>query len=154
MLVTQRRQRLPDARPLQPDARVHALADLDQGDPGHWLFPDQPFGLPCRDRGEQLEILPVRQGDVCLIPIALAAGGTEEPEPTDPRGLVLAEGESSGHFHAIFGRGAKLFRFRYANGAHAKLVARLTHEGELRTVGGGAAGADRHTAIPLRPGTY
>jgi hypothetical protein len=39
---------------------------------------------------------------------------TVDVAPVDARGLVLAEGETSGHHHAVFGSGAKLFRFRDA----------------------------------------
>jgi len=91
----------------------------------------------------------VRQGDVILIPT------TEEPSetlaPKDARGLVLAEGETSGHFHAVFGRGCKLFARSAAN-ERMLIVAR--GGAEVRVVGGGSAGVDRHTPISLAPGKY
>lgn len=53
----------------------------------------------------------IRQGDALLIPVMVEE--TElEPGQEDPRGLVLAEGETSGHYHAVFGHGAKLMRYK------------------------------------------
>jgi hypothetical protein len=93
-----------------------------------------------------------RQGDVLLI--ETTDSRDTEPAPKDPRGLVLAEGESSGHHHQVFGRGAKLFRFK----ASAALAERLLVVGEagaeLRVVGGGGGGVDRHTPIHLGPGKF
>ena len=91
-----------------------------------------------------------RQGDVLLI--ATSEVG-DEPEKKDPRGIVLAEGETSGHHHAVFGRGAKLMRFRDA--ARQERVVIVGKGGaEVRVVGGGSGGVDRHTPIRLEPGRY
>lgn len=92
----------------------------------------------------------VRQGDVILIQTKDSADGLA-PVDTDPRGLVLAEGESSGHFHRVFGRGCKLFQ-RAAAGERLLVVGR--DGAELRVVGGGGGGVDRHTPIALAPGNY
>lgn len=92
----------------------------------------------------------VRQGDVLLMGVRPASTELEDDPTKDPRGLVLAEGESSGHHHAVFG-GAKLMRYK-ASGQRVVVVAK---EGaEIRVVGGGAGGVDRHTPISLRPGAY
>lgn len=91
----------------------------------------------------------IRQGDVLMIQID-AEPETEEM-PADPRGLVVAEGETSGHCHILYGSGAKLVRFRDGTG---RLVAFVPHGGEVRVVGGGVAGVDRHTAVKLSPGKY
>lgn len=92
----------------------------------------------------------VRQGDVLLIPVQVAKRDLE-PAPTDPRGLVLAEGETSGHHHALFGKGAKLMRYKAAPG---RVVALVDDGGEVRVIGGGSGGVDRHTPISLAPGRY
>lgn len=91
----------------------------------------------------------VRQGDVLLIPVE-ANLRELEPAPSDPRGLVLAEGESSGHHHAVFGR-ARLMRYKQSPG---RLVVVADSESEVRVVGGGGGGVDRHTPISLAPGRY
>jgi len=92
----------------------------------------------------------VRQGDVLLIPVK-AQDSEMEPAPTDPRGLVLAEGETSGHFHSVFGKDARLCRYRNDTG---RVVVVADDGGEVRVVGGGAGGVDRHTPISLAPGRY
>lgn len=91
----------------------------------------------------------VRQGDVILIRTNEAAPDTRAPN--DARGIVLAEGESSGHYHRVFGRGCKLF-MRSAASERMLVVGRSG--AELRVVGGGAGGVDRHTPIALAPGRY
>ena len=94
--------------------------------------------------------LPVRQGDVLLIPIEVSLEQLESSLP-DARGLVVAEGETSGHYHAIFGKGARLMRYRDAT---QRVVALVDEGGEVRVVGGGSGGVDRHTPISLPPGRY
>ncbi len=93
-----------------------------------------------------------RQGDVCLLRLD-AVPVDIEPAPKDGRGIVLAEGESSGHHHQVFGRGSKLMRFRdSANTARVLVVGR---EGaEVRVVGGGSGGVARHHPIQLAPGAW
>ena len=99
---------------------------------------------------ERTAAIMVRQGDVLLIPVAVDIDALE-PAPKDARGLVLAEGETSGHHHAIFGHGAKLMRYRDNT---ARVVALVDGGGEVRVVGGGSGGVDRHTPITLAPGRY
>lgn len=91
----------------------------------------------------------VRQGDVLFIPVTVKASEVEDAH-RDPRGLVLAEGESSGHYHALFGPGAKLMRFKDTG----QLVAKVGRLGEVRVVGGEVAGTPRHTTMRLTSGTY
>ncbi len=91
-----------------------------------------------------------RQGDVLLLPIKAPAKDLE-PAPKDPRGLVLAEGETSGHHHAIFGRGAKLCQYKQGGG---RVVVIADAGAEMRVVGGGSGGVDRHLPISLAPGHY
>lgn len=86
---------------------------------------------------------PIRQGDVILIPTRETTHGEQVK---DPRGVVLAEGESSGHHHAIVGRGHKLFeragseRFLYVGGSGAT----------LRVLGD----ESRHEPVKVPPGSY
>ena len=94
--------------------------------------------------------MPVRQGDVLLLPIE-ADDAKLEPAPKDPRGLVLAEGESSGHHHAVFGKGARLAQFRQGG---QRVVVVADAGAEVRVVGGGSGGVDRHHAIELAPGKW
>lgn len=93
----------------------------------------------------------VRQGDVLLLPVSAPTAAEVEEMPKDSRGLVVAEGETSGHFHALFGPGAKLVRYKATPG---RVIARLEEGGEIRVIGGGAGGIDRHTPISLQPGNY
>lgn len=92
----------------------------------------------------------VRQGDVLLIPLSVTRRELEDA-PTDSRGLVLADGESSGHYHAVFGMGAKLCRYKSSPG---RVVVIADRGGDVRVVGGGGGGVDRHTPISLAPGRY
>ncbi len=92
----------------------------------------------------------VRQGDVLLMPVDKLPAGLD-PAPPDPRGMVVAEGESSGHTHQLFGRGAKLLR----RSLGMQRFAFVGRDGaEMRIVGGGSDGVDRHTPIRLAPGAY
>jgi hypothetical protein len=93
-----------------------------------------------------------RQGDVFLMRVDGAAPIDIEPKPADGRGIVLAEGESSGHHHAVFGDGNKLFRFRDTSGR--QLLVTGERGAELRVVGGGSGGKPRHETIQIAPGKY
>lgn len=53
------------------------------------------------------ERLPVRQGDVLLIPVEDATPGT--PVAREGGRLILARGEATGHHHAIADRDVELF---------------------------------------------
>ena len=92
-----------------------------------------------------------RQGDVLIIAVDKMPKGLE-PMPVDPRGLVIAEGETSSHHHVIAADGAKLWRF--VDRSHTDLVAEVPAAGEVRVVGGGAGGVDRHTSGPIGAGVY
>lgn len=92
----------------------------------------------------------VRQGDVLLIPIKVHLRDLQAA-PKDARGLVMAEGETSGHFHALFGKGARLMRYR---DNAARVVAVVDGGGEMRVIGGGSGGVDRHLPIKLPSGRY
>lgn len=91
----------------------------------------------------------VRQGDVLLKRVDAKLRELEKA-PADARGLVLAEGGSSGHFHAVFGSGAKLMRSRDTQ----RVVVVADQGAELRVVGGGSGGVDRHVPVQISPGRY
>ena len=93
----------------------------------------------------------VRQGDVLLKPIPAPKDELLEKAPKDKRGLVLAEGETSGHHHAIFGKGAKLMQFKQSG---TRIVVVADAGADMRVVGGGSGGVDRHTPIALGKGHY
>lgn len=94
----------------------------------------------------------IRQGDVYLVPVAELPADCK-PVAKDPRGLVLAEGETSMHHHALVGRGAKLLQ---RAGTSQRFVVVGRAGAELLTVGGGTGGGavPRHTPIPMAPGVY
>lgn len=92
----------------------------------------------------------VRQGDVLLLPVTDAKD--IEPAPADARGVVLAEGEMSGHHHQVFGGGAKLFRFRDGRGDRLLTVGKAG--ADVRVVGGGSGGVDRHEPIKIAGGKW
>ena len=50
-----------------------------------------------------------RQGDVLIVRVDSTPTNLE-PVRRDPRGVILAEGEATGHYHGIKSRRAKLFR--------------------------------------------
>lgn len=91
----------------------------------------------------------IRQGDIYLIAIDPARVPADaRPQPRDPqRGLILAEGEVTGHHHAVLERDAELLR------ADGPSVADQV-DAWLRT---GASGAQlrhpEHGTITLQPDT-
>lgn len=93
-----------------------------------------------------------RQGDVFLRRLDAVPEGIA-PAPKDARGLVLAEGETSGHHHQVFGRGSKLMRYAdTANTARVLIVGRAG--AEVRVIGGGGGGVPRHHPVQLAPGAW
>lgn len=105
----------------------------------------------------------VRQGDVFLVRITAAEAkglaGQTEAAPKDARGIVLAEGETSGHHHQLFGNGAKLAKFRDAGGMNIHLLTVGKGGGELRVVGGETRAKNgdivpRHVPVALKAGHY
>lgn len=104
----------------------------------------------------------MRQGDILLLSIDHPAAGPigeVEPAPVDARGVVLAEGEHSGHHHEVIprsGGAAHLFRFRDARAD--RLLEVGTGGADVRVIGGGSMSfnqaIDRHHAIALDAGRY
>ncbi len=91
----------------------------------------------------------LRQGDVLLVPFECLPKdaphkripATAVAVPRDKRGVVLAEGEMTGHYHGIRSRSATMYR----------------SEDDVRflRVGGGSAtplAHQEHTAVPVPPG--
>lgn len=93
-----------------------------------------------------------RQGDVFLTKVDNFDLSSVDPKPIDARGLVLADGETSMHHHAVFGSGAKLFNFRDNSSRQLLVTGDLSVD--LRVVGGASGGAPRHTPIVVPPGVY
>lgn len=103
----------------------------------------------------------VRQGDVLLRSIPASEAGKLEPAAQSENlralevahgGIALAEGESSQHGHFIFGSGSKLMRYKASPGRVVVVVGEAG--ADMRVVGGGSGGVDRHTPIALAPGHY
>lgn len=91
----------------------------------------------------------IRQGDVIFRKLEASPPSRSLSEDTSG---IIAEGESSGHHHRLYGRGAKLFRFRETPG---RMIARVGSEGaEVRVDGGGSAAYPRHTPVSLSPGVW
>jgi hypothetical protein len=93
----------------------------------------------------------IRQGDVLLIPVRNVKPENIEEAPADARGIVLAEGDTSLHYHAVFGPKTKLFQYR--DGRSDRVLRIDDSDAEVRVVGGGS-GVDRHVAVSLMPGSY
>ena len=80
---------------------------------------------------------------------ALQCPDPEESSAT--RASAPRSKRAAGHYHAIFGARARLMRYR---DDAARVVAVVDGGGEVRVVGGGSGGVDRHTPISLAPGRY
>ena len=87
----------------------------------------------------------IRQGDVLLVPVDGIPWSRQREITPERRGLVLAEGEATGHAHVVRGR-ARLVR---ATRHHQ-------HPGETYLVVSGPAVVvhDEHDRIDLARGTY
>ena len=102
---------------------------------------------------KKLEPQQIRQGDCLLLPVTEHPELADKPE-RDPRGVVLADGEQSQHYHHVVGHGAKLFRFRDVSSDRLLVVGR--GGAEVRVVGGGTGGGavDRHALVQIGAGKY
>ncbi len=80
----------------------------------------------------------VRQGDVLLVAVEAVPDGAVE-QPRQGR-LILAEGEATGHAHAIAERDAREFRVGDERFVLVRSAAQLIHE--------------EHATIDLAPGAY
>lgn len=93
-----------------------------------------------------------RQGDVLLRMVSVRDADVEPSDVHESvHGFLLAEGETSQHGHFVTGSGVRLCRYKATPGT---LVVVADAGGEVRVVGGGAGGVDRHTPIALAPGRY
>lgn len=82
----------------------------------------------------------VRQGDVLLVPVDPEAAGSARPLPRTGGRVVLAEGEATGHAHAIRGAGATLLADDEQRFLRVTAPVTLDHE--------------EHAPVPVGPGTY
>jgi hypothetical protein len=80
-----------------------------------------------------------QQGDVLLLSVDAVPAGAK-PRKTDPRGLVLAEGEATGHAHVVSDAGCALLEAEDKTYLTVKKSATVVHE--------------EHKAITVPPGTY
>ena len=74
----------------------------------HHATTDTAEGTRARDKENTTMTKMLRQGDVLLIPIRDIPTSTKVTR--DKRGVILAEGEVTGHFHGIKSRSATLYR--------------------------------------------
>lgn len=80
-----------------------------------------------------------QQGDVLLFTVE-AVPAEAKPRKTDPRGLVLAEGEATGHAHVVRDSGCALLEAEDKTYMTVKKGATVVHE--------------EHKAVTLPPGAY
>lgn len=89
------------------------------------------------------ERLPIRQGDVILVPVDSIPADAENVTPAEGR-VVLALGEATGHAHAFYDGGVRLYQGKAANAPRylhvVKTTALLRHE--------------EHTTAKVPPGKY
>jgi hypothetical protein len=93
-----------------------------------------------RNEGRTVKIY--RQGDVLLVATRAKARGTKVP--TNGRGIVLAEGEVTGHAHRITDAGAELLHDADTEARFLRVLA----EGGVDLI------HEEHATITLPRGTY
>jgi hypothetical protein len=81
----------------------------------------------------------IQQGDVLLKRVDSLPKGAKAAKK-DPRGVVLAEGEVTGHYHGIAVKGAALFEHEGKRYLNAAKPVDLTHQ--------------EHNTITIPPGVY
>jgi hypothetical protein len=89
----------------------------------------------------------VRQGDVLLVPIGRERDLRRLERVDDPRGVVLAEGEATGHAHRVVGE-ARLYRRDFWPLWGAPPPSLLVVDREATLV------HEEHDAVALAPGQY
>lgn len=99
------------------------------------------------DQKRRLHMKPYRQGDVLIIPVAELPEGTKRMR-RGKRGVVLAEGEVTGHAHAILDRGASLYELVTADDVDEMRRRFLLVEQEV------AVTHEEHGTVTLPPGSY
>lgn len=90
----------------------------------------------------------LRQGDVLLVPVDGVDEAWLELAPADARGIVLAEGETSGHYHRLYGSGRLM---RYRDERQTDRVLFVADGGGVLRVDGDVT---RHTPVDVPPGAY
>ena len=84
-----------------------------------------------------------RQGDVLLVAVAAIPDEAKDRVPRVSNRIVLAEGEATGHAHAVKSREAVLFRDPELN----RVFLQVTGQGV-------ALEHDEHSPVALAPGAY
>jgi len=92
-----------------------------------------------------------RQGDVLLIPSVIP--GTAAPETPEPRGVVLALGESSGHAHVLDPVDCETVTWADA-GKIVRRGLRVIRETSLRHTNADGSLTQEHGTIIVPPGNY
>ena len=87
----------------------------------------------------------VRQGDILVMSAPKSASKGMVPAPVDARGVVLAEGEATGHCHKITDPNVCLLR-REGAGFDFDQILQVGAPSQLVH--------DEHSTIELSPGTY
>lgn len=95
-----------------------------------------------------------RQGDVILVRLTGKPKMKLKKSPvSDPRGVVLAEGETSGHYHAVVGGKAELFE--YEQPGILERILNVVDTAVCKVIGAEAEdGTPRHKPFELKPGMY
>jgi hypothetical protein len=88
----------------------------------------------------------LRQGDVLLIPVDAIPAGAKEVKRDDKGRIILAEGEVTGHAHAVLEKNATLFEIL---GADGKEAARFLNVGKDTSVK-----HEEHGEVQLTKGVY
>lgn len=94
------------------------------------------------------ERLPVRQGDVLLLPVEDATPGT--PVAREGGRLILAHGEATGHHHAIADADVELFTIADGTDTAAGLDLLL----RVRSRAGATLTHQEHGAVPVAKGDW
>lgn len=102
-----------------------------------------------------MKAAPYRQGDILLVPIEKLPSGLNEV-PREKGKIVLAEGEATGHLHAIDSPEVMFMAedLEEIEGRFLKVEAETEHQVGTRTIKGAALTHPEHDMIILAPGAY
>lgn len=96
---------------------------------------------------------PLRQGDILLVPVKKVPDGLHEIPREDGK-IVLAEGEVSGHLHAIKAPGATFLTKDLGSPEDRYLVVDVIEEAERITAEAVELTHPEHDTVVLEPGAY
>jgi hypothetical protein len=87
--------------------------------------------------------------EIDALPIGLV------PVPADARGIVIAEGETSAHFHRVSAKKkGDVVLHQFKDARHTDRVLEVKSKGTVSVIGGGSKEAPRHAAFTIAPGFY